>query len=192
MGIVKYLRPNEAADLVPSINENIERLTQLDALDRTIFACWVSKESPAWSMIYPIPSGLDSTKVSELSEQFEGGPDVSNKTNIGDVPAIIEKRAPSRAARAAKYLLSAIDLSLRGLVGPGRHIRARLRPWSSSLEPIETRPTLGAIAAICNADRLLASEGLHRASLIVLSKVCLRLSRSFDRAANRVLSRASN
>ena len=182
MGIIKYLQPDKATDLIAGINENIERLGQLGALDPTMFACWVAKANPAWSAIYPTPFGIDRVKVSELAAQFEKGLDCSNQPN----PIVSEERAPSRAARIATYLLSAADLTLRGIVGPGRYIRGGVVPHGSKLEAIESRPTLAAMAAICSADRLLATEGLLRGSLIALSKVCMRLSRSFQRAANRV------
>ncbi len=177
MGIIKYLKPNEATDLIAGINENIERLRQLSALDRAAFACWVAETNAAWSAIYPIPNRLNPTKIYELSGRFEAGRDLSTQPNAD---------GPSRAARTATYLLSAADLCLRGIVGPGRHIRARLQPHSSKLETIESRPTLAAMAAICKADRLLATEGLLRGGFIVLSKGCMQLSQSFERAANRV------
>ena len=159
MGIIKYLKPDESTDLVPGINQNIERLTQLGALDRTMFACWVAEKNPVWSAIYRMPSGVDPTEVSELSGRFEagsdfssqpnaGGPpvvrkervpsrvsgrfeagsDFSSQPNAGDPPAVSEEGVPPRASRIATYLLSAVDLSLRRIVGPGRHIRARLQP----------------------------------------------------------------
>lgn len=190
MGIIKYLKPNEATDLVAGMDENIERLKQLGSLDRTMFACWVAEENPVWSAIYPIPSGVDPTKVSELSGRFEAGSDVSSQPNAGGPPVVSEERLPSRTARIATDLLSAVDLCLRGIVGPGRHIRARLQPHRVSLEPVASRPTLAAMAAICKADQLLATEGLQRGGLIVLAKGCMRLSQSFERAANRVQPKA--
>ena len=79
MGIIKYLQPDKATDLIAGINENIERLGQLGALDPTMFACWVAKANPAWSAIYPTPFGIDRVKVSELAARFEKGLDCSNR-----------------------------------------------------------------------------------------------------------------
>ena len=153
------------------------------------FGCWVAETNPAWSAIYPIPARIDPTKVSELANQVGACSDLSLQVNTEGVSGVNKERVPSRAADTATYLLSAADLCLRGIIGPGRHIRARWQVRGSKVATIESHPTLAAMAAIRKADQLFASEGALRGTLMILSKGCMRLSESFERAANRVSRR---
>ncbi|MGM4906776.1 glycosyltransferase family 2 protein [Tardiphaga sp. 866_E4_N2_1] len=52
-GIIKYLKPEQSEDLVPGLQENIDRLVELGALSPGEFAHWVELNHPAWSNIFP-------------------------------------------------------------------------------------------------------------------------------------------
>lgn len=54
-GIVKYLAPEQSDDLIPSLHENLFRLTELGALAPGEFSQWVEDNNRAWASIFPRP-----------------------------------------------------------------------------------------------------------------------------------------
>lgn len=66
-GIIKYLRPDQATDLIAGLRVNLYRLGELGALDPDEFAQWVAETNPAWSDIFPKPApGSRSTLINMI------------------------------------------------------------------------------------------------------------------------------
>src|SRR5262249_9056570 len=89
---------------------------------------------------------------------------------------------PSRAGRALTYLLSGIDLTLRGIVGPGRRLRRSLAREDVSLHGgrFETRPTQFLIRVVRYFDRSAqrALRGVKKLPTTIMRGANLRLVRA--------------
>jgi hypothetical protein len=121
---------------------------------------WVAKTNPKWSVIFAaeIPS--------ESAGQFE--------------------RRPSAIAGMIHYLLSGTDLTLRGLIGPGRPVRRLLNREGRAPEIREIPATLCVIKMAGIADEVIRGRSLRRDALRVARWPILRAARGLDRFARRL------
>jgi hypothetical protein len=181
-GIVKYLHPDRAEDLIQGLRDNLFRLEQLKELNPSEFAHWVAKTNPAWSQIFPIaavesaasaalayvePVRPQVPPVSELSEvaRVSDADCQTNQTAGARMPAVagsalvpthqpLSQYQPSMVGRTVIYLLSGADLALRGHVGPARSLRQNMQAGAAPPRVIETRPTLAAIKLVKYVDQV--------------------------------------
>jgi hypothetical protein len=97
-GIVKYLHPDRAQDLIGGLHENLYRLTQLKAVEPNEFARWVAKTNPAWCEIFPVVPEEPAAPSVTSEVPAADGPEESGKL---DAMAVESEAAAQTSAGGA-------------------------------------------------------------------------------------------
>jgi hypothetical protein len=167
-GIIKYLQPSQAEDLIAGIHENVQRLIELGALTVGEFERWVAATNPAWSHCFPVddPEEWRDPEYCEPLGQYQ----------------------PSLVGQSLISVLRIADLSLRGLIGPGRVIRRRLVA-ASDPEIIETRATQFATSAVKYVDQVARGRRKFRQIRANVRSVLAGRCRSIARGCHSIATR---
>lgn len=90
-GIVKYLTPDQSADLISGLHENVNRLIELGALAPGEFSQWVHVNHPDWAKVFPLPQPPPTSLLKIVLD------------SVRDDPVVVEPTPPPPVRRAPSF-----------------------------------------------------------------------------------------